>query len=317
MSEKFKTVKILSFVAVVMAIIVILSAIITPNGTNVGIGKYEKSKIWAMEEKENSIDIFFLGDSEVFSAISPLELWRKYGYAAYDCSSGQVKSYECYDLLETMLTKQKPKIVFVEANFLYRNYDEADIVYNKISQKLPLFKYHDVWKSYLDPDHEYESIDNPGFKGYRYYNEVRGTKKIDYMMPTDSVWEIDSISRNYFDKIYKLCEENDIQVVLLSSPSLINWNYKKHNGTSQLADKYGIDYIDMNLIDEIGIDWKKDTRDKGDHVNHSGAVKVTNYLGEYLKQKGGFKDHRNDPEYSDWNDILKKYNDKTAKKDKK
>lgn len=316
MTEKFKYVKIVSFIAVVMALIVLLSSVITPNGTSAGISKYEKAKLWAMDEKENSIDIFFLGDSEVYSTISPLEIWDEYGYASYDCSNGAIRSYECYDLLSSMLTKQNPKIVFIEANFLYRKYDDADDIYHKISEKLPLFKYHDVWKSYINPDQEYEKLDNYTFKGYVLNKKTEKAKKKTYMVESDNVQDIERNTLKYFDRMYNLCKERDIEVVLLSTPSLKNWNYKKHNGVAQLADKYGIEYIDMNLIDEIDIDWSKDTKDKGDHLNHKGALKVTKYLGQYLHDKSIFEDHRNDPEYSDWDVLLEKYRDKIHSKKK-
>lgn len=316
MSEKFKLVKIFSFVAIVVAIIIALSAVITPNGTTVGITKYEKSKIWAMDERENSIDVLFLGDSEVYCAISPLEIWDEYGYATFDCSSGQVRSYESYDLLQAILTKQSPQIVFIEANFLYREYDRADIIYDKIYENLPLFKYHDVWKSYIDRDHEYESLDKLGYKGYRHYNIVQPAKNTNYMVQTDNVWDIDSVNKSYFDKIVTLCQDEGIEVVLLSSPSVVNWSYSKHNAMAQLADKYELPYIDLNLTKDLDIDWKKDTKDLGDHVNHRGAVKVSRWLGKYLDENYDLVDHRDEPEYQDWNDLLVKYKEKTKPKDK-
>lgn len=317
MTEKFKYVKIVSFVALVMAIIVLLSAVITPNDTNVGIEKYEKAKIWASQEPENTIDAIFLGDSEVYSVISPLELWNDYGYATYNCSSGAIKGYECYDLLYSILQNQNPKIVLIECNFLYRDYDEMEDVYSKIADKLPLFKYHDVWKSYINPDQEYENTDNHTFKGYRYYNGVKAAKNTNYMVQSDKISKVESAPLGYFDKMYNLCQEKGIEVVLISTPSAKNWNYWKHNGISKLAKEYNLEYIDLNLIDEVGIDWKKDTRDKGDHVNHTGAVKVTKYLGKYLKEKDILEDHRNDDAYADWNTLYEKYLDKINSSKKK
>lgn len=317
MTEKFKYVKIVSFTAVVMALIVLLSAVITPNGTSAGVSKYEKAKLWAMDERENSIDVFFLGDSEVYSSVSPLELWDKFGYTAYDCSHGSAKSYESYDFLESMLSKQNPKIVFIEANFLYRNYDDADMVYHQISEKLPLFKYHDVWKSYVNSNQEYEDLDNYSYKGYLLLDKTKAVKKKkNYMVEVDAVQDIKKNNLNCFDKMYNLCNEKDIEVILFSSPSMKNWNYKKHNGVAQVADKYKIEYIDLNLVD-LDIDWSKDTRDKGDHVNHKGALKVTEYFGNYLSEKGILEDHRTDASYDDWNELLIKYREKEQSKNKK
>lgn len=315
MTEKFKYAKIVSFTAVVMALIILLSAVITPNGTSAGVSKYEKSKLWAMDEKENSIDAFFLGDSEVYSSVSPMELWDKYGYATYSCSHGAIKSYECYDLLESMLSKQNPKIVFIEVNFLYRNYDNADMIYHKISEKLPLFKYHDVWKSYINPNQEYENLDNYSYKGYLLNKKTQAAKKKTYMVETDSVQDIKKNNLDYFDKMYNLCKEKNIEVVLFSAPSKKNWNYKKHNGIVKLADKYKLEYLDLNLV-ELDINWSKDTRDKGDHVNHKGAIKVTEYLGSYLSEKGILEDHRDDVSYDDWNELLTKYREKEKEKSK-
>lgn len=317
MTEKFKYVKIISFTAVVMALIILLSAVITPGSTNAGVDKYEKAKIWALDEPENTIDAIFLGDSEVYSVISPMELWNKYGYATFDCSSGQIKSYEVYDLISSMLERQNPKIIMLETYFLFREYDAAEEAYNAISEKLPLFKYHDVWKSYLNPNQEYESITNYTFKGYICHTNTKKAKNKNYMIETDKVYEPDAISLKCFDKIYNLCKEKGIELVLFNSPSIKNWDYSKHNAIAKLAKKYKLEYLDLNLVKEIGIDWSKDTRDAGDHVNHTGAVKVTSYIGEYLAKKDILEDHRDDPEYSDWNDLYEKYLEKVNPKKKK
>ena len=64
----------------------------------------------------------------------------------------------------------------------------------------------------------------------------------------------------------------------------------------------------MNLInDEIKIDWTKDTRDKGDHLNHTGAVKASEYLSRYLEESKLLSDHRNDNNYKSWNELYKRY----------
>ena len=57
----------------------------------------------------------------------------------------------------------------------------------------------------------------------------------------------------------------------------------------------------------LKIDWSKDTRDKGDHLNHYGAVKVSEYVADYLKNSGLLMDHRTDKEFKHWNDAFKAY----------
>ena len=59
--------------------------------------------------------------------------------------------------------------------------------------------------------------------------------------------------------------------------------------------------------------WKKDTKDKGDHLNYYGAVKATDYMGNYLKNTKLFKDKSNDKNYSKWDKDLKKFEKKVKK----
>ena len=85
---------------------------------------------------------------------------------------------------------------------------------------------------------------------------------------------------------------------------------QRHNAIKKLADELKVEYIDVNLLqNEVPIDWNKDSRDKGDHLNYYGAVKMSNYLGKYFFDKSIFVDHRDDVDYKSWNDASKKFYD--------
>ena len=83
---------------------------------------------------------------------------------------------------------------------------------------------------------------------------------------------------------------------------------KRHNRVQKLADKLGATYIDMNLLaDEIPIDWSVDSYDAGDHLNYTGAVKATAYLGKYLSE-AGLPDRRSDEALAaEWNENLEEF----------
>ena len=71
------------------------------------------------------------------------------------------------------------------------------------------------------------------------------------------------------------------------------------------AGKYGIPYLDFNQkLKELGIDWKSDTLDKGDHLNLSGAHKVTDYMTAYLQEHYMLPDHRGDEKFTSWDTCL-------------
>ena len=67
------------------------------------------------------------------------------------------------------------------------------------------------------------------------------------------------------------------------------------------------------MLDEIGIDWNKDTFDEGDHLNYYGSKKLTDYLSEYLKEECDLTDHRGDPEFESWNELLPLYEQEIVK----
>ena len=65
---------------------------------------------------------------------------------------------------------------------------------------------------------------------------------------------------------------------------------------------------------QLRIDWTKDSYDRGDHLNLSGARKVTSYLGKYIGEKYGMEDRRNDPAYQEWDRLAEKYQAEVARR---
>ena len=111
-----------------------------------------------------------------------------------------------------------------------------------------------------------------------------------------------------FGLICNYCKNKGIHLILYSAPAPVCYKITDHNAISKLAKEYGLEYIDANCdLDKIQIDWSKDTHDEGDHLNLSGTRKMTKYLGDYLAQNCDLTDHRGDPEYQQWTDLLVPY----------
>lgn len=127
---------------------------------------------------------------------------------------------------------------------------------------------------------------------------IQAYEKEDYMLEAEQKEEMPPTVVNYMENIIKLCEENKAKLLLLGTPSPANYNYRRHNSIDAYAKEHNLEYLDMNMkLKEVGIDWNTDTLDKGDHLNLSGARKVTQYLGEFLDKQYGLPDHRGERLY--------------------
>lgn len=307
MTEKFKILKIVVFICAVFTIIGVLSVMVNPDNTGAGVDKFDKVVIDADSENENSIDVVVIGDSEAYRSIIPPEMYRKYGFTSYVAASPAQKTYQSYDMLEAVLERQKPRVCILEPNVLFRDYSIVSSVWPRFERTFPIFKYHNAWKGVFDSDYKYDDLSFDSFKGYRYIDSVKATKNVNYMVQTDSTEPISTSNTNDFRRIYELCKKNDIKLLVLRTPSIKNWNYAKYDAVRQLAEKYKVKFIDLNMDNSIGIDWTQDTYDKGDHLNFSGAEKVTDFLGAYLNKHYDLPDHRGDKEYASWEKSVEKY----------
>ncbi len=260
-----------------------------------------------IEEKNDTIDVIFLGDSLVYSSISPMEIWNEYGYTSFDCAEAAQIIPNAYKYLEFAIKTQHPKIVVMEANVIFRDPNKRDLKYDisYFAKKIaPIRQYHDYWKKYIDFGSK-ENWVNVN-KGFRYIVDIKPSKNKKYMKKTKKYNDIPKENISYLDDIIKLCNENDIKLVLVSLPTQVAWKYKKHNTTDKIAKENNLDFIDFNLLD-LGIDWEKETKDSGEHLNLYGAKKVSSYLGKYLKDTKMLIDHREDSKYDDWHKAYKEY----------
>ena len=100
--------------------------------------------------------------------------------------------------------------------------------------------------------------------------------------------------------------KGNVKLVLIGCPSQLSWKYQKHNSATKIAKKYNIEFINLN-IENIGINWIEDTKDRGAHLNNSGSKKVSLFIGNYLKNTNLVIDHRGDPYYKEWHTAYKLY----------
>lgn len=274
-----------------------------------------KSIVRIGKEPEGTIDVLVVGDSESYTFFSPMKLWKERGIPSYVCGQSGQKIQETYYMIKTAFETQKPKLVILETNVIFRAQTGMaglrEAVVEMGNYYFPIFRFHDIWKPlFMGTQYVEES-----YKGFVIRDGVHPYKGGSYMVRTREREEISGLVLDYMERIIDLCQERGAELLLASAPSPVNYNYKKHNALKDFAATHKLEYLDLNLkTKELGIEWAEDTLDAGDHLNLSGAHKATKYLGEYLKIHYGLPDHRGSGAYQKWEEEAKRYGVKARRK---
>lgn len=265
-----------------------------------------KSYFRILREPPRTVDVMIAGDSLSYTSTSPLEMWDQHGFTSYVCGQAGQRIQESYYMLRTAFKTQAPKLVVLEGHTLFSGQQgvEGRIEGFKeaINYYFPFYRNHDAWKT-LVTDRRYPE---ENYKGFAFQSTIKPYENGPYMEETDQEEMITGLEEEYLGKIVNLCREHGAKLLLLSTPSPVNYNYMRHNRLERCARESGIDYLDLNLID-LGMDWEEDSLDHGDHLNYYGAEKVTRYLGQYLSSHYKLEDRRNDPAYASWNQETADY----------
>ncbi|MCM1568112.1 MAG: hypothetical protein NC081_01545 [Roseburia sp.] len=296
------------------------------------------------EEEDNTLDVLYLGASTVRNAISPLEIFHKYGITGYSrASSIQIPEVSYYFLLET-LEKQDLKAVVLDVTMLNQEIEKIPELEAKMHEAVdympwseykkqliaevsqnrgfsptgfffPLYVYHDRWEELAKEDFtKLDKIQKYVYKGQYPTIDVKSYHFGEHYMETDSEkpdeeYLLSDLSKEYFQKMIRICEEKGIALILMKAPGA-NWNWTRHRTIQDFADANGIDYIDFcnpELLQEIQFDASTDFADEGMHVNISGSKKISDYIGAYLVEKCHMENKKDNPQYSEWEKDYKLY----------
>lgn len=303
-----KFLKIFLFFIVFIILFIIFSYLCLPKYNLHKYGMYNTSMYEILGEKENTIDTIVLGDSLVYSSVSPMEIYDKYGFTVFDCSEPAIILPDAYNYFKVAVESQHPSVVIVEPNMFFRN-SEKRPWYNKplkiLKNSFPLFTYHNNWKKlFFKDDNGWINIG----KGYKKNTKVKPTRNYNYMdEEKTSIHNIPSANYKYIKAIISYCKKHNIKLIFMGLPSQKSWDYNKHVKIKKLADENNITYVNLNFPHIISFNWKKESKDRGSHLNDVGARKNSEYVGNYLKRLNLVKSHKNEKGYEDWDKALELY----------
>lgn len=260
-----------------------------------------KSMVKIHQEASNTIDVLILGDSLSYSSFSPMQLWDSNGTASFVGGQSGQTIQESYYMLKTALKKQNPRVVVLETNCIFRSAGGLDaageVIRTTAGYYFPVFTFHDMWKA-LALGKRYPE---ENYKGFQFRENRSPYKGGNYLSPSDEEEDISAVTRIYLRKIRSLCETHGAKLIFVSTPSPDNYSSRTHNALQSYVEGTGIVFWDLNfMLKELGIDWSRDSLDGGDHLNFSGAQKVTDWLGRHLKECFPLPDHRGESRYKQW-----------------
>ena len=265
-------------------------------------------------EEEDSLDVVFMGASDINTAFAPALAYEKYGFTSYlyafDANPGSLYKYQ----LKEILSKQNPQAIVIEINgFLYPgsyqsnearlrlfvenipfSLNKLEAVYHydvtdKLSYLFPLIKYHGDWIKGNKLAELYRWRTAEGSKPAL----LKGISACTLTRPVDpSVWKeadpsdanANAIAEQQLIDFLEYCKKEDLTNIIFTRfphRNHIEHTYKVARVEEILAD-YGYPLFNMEgRLDEIGLDLNADFYDD-EHVNIYGQEKMTDYLGNYL-----------------------------------
>lgn len=268
--------------------------------------------------ERDSIDVLFLGSSVAEAQFIPQILYNDYGIRSYNLACEQQNLVTSYYWLKEALRFQKPKAVIVDTYMLFpiNNYEPLnseesctrkamdsmrwssvkwdavhDICYYDPKQSLmsyyfPNIRYHTRWSSLSEEDFTFIKMENHyELKGYaplagRLNNfdflpfSASDSKEREEMVP---------LMREYLDRIVELCDENDMTLILVKTPTARE-DIAKYNTLNDYAAEKNVVFWDFNeetYYNDCGFDFAQDMNDDV-HANIWGAEKLSHYMAAIL-----------------------------------
>lgn len=264
-------------------------------------------------EEKNSIQVFTIGDSDVYRGVSPQVIYQKSGITSYSLSSSSQRMWQSYYSLKHALQYQKPEAVFLEVNairyssgreiaMMHQYFDNMKLdsvkwealqdpvfgfsLQEKLNFIFPIFEFHSRYKELKQEDVAlaFGNLRNPE-KGMAMSAAVYPYKgSMDYMNKKTGYFEMAENTREYLEKLTTLCEKENIRLVLFKAPEPNNWRLSYHNSVASFAKEHDLPFLDFNMQEYIKtFDFKKDTMDKGTHLNIHGAEKLSSQMADYME----------------------------------
>lgn len=258
--------------------------------------------------EENSVDVLFLGSSQVYCGVDTVKMTQVYGIPAYTlaASAQEVPMTEYY--LQEALKTQHPKTVFVDVYSIYADIPPAgegviswsfDTMPDTPEKEEALKRYYPNdrerwnyihypllrWRSRLftgtfwqQLPQKWESAEQAAKgRGFMPTTPLE-PQTFPYLGEDDGpIRTINPAAAESFLRMADICQKENIRLVLFKTPSPW-WTRSDSTVVRAFAAENGLTFIDLSdHITDMGLDGAADTYGIT-HLSAAGAEKVTDYL---------------------------------------
>lgn len=294
-------------------------------------------------EQKEDFDVLFMGNSHMINGVLPMELWNDYGIVSYNFGGHSNRIPTTYWVMENALDYTHPSLIVIDdylvgsddkvseySDFIHLSLDSFPISKTKIKGVYDLCddpnevdesgicyydckwefiwdfgKYHSRWTYISQNDITNDEVSLE--KGAESRIAVAKPLEYELVQSEDVLENSNTVGMEYLRKMIERCQEIGIEVLLVHLPyPASEWDQRAANSVYEVADDYGVNYINFVAMDNV-VDYATDCYDPNSHLNPSGAKKVTEYLGRYIKEHYSIPDRRRDANYESWFDDYDAY----------
>ena len=314
--KKWKTaIKIICFVCIFAVLFLYIQEMLRDKWVEGEYNVTTKVKGFYAEE-ENTLDVVFIGSSQMYADMAPAVLFHEYGITSYDFCANEQPLWISYYYIKEAFKRQNPKVIVLDVFTVYGddyedegvthiNLDDLPMSVNKIlairdsvpagmrySYYFPLAKYHNTWTDFYEGKAEFAFYEEKDpYKGYSpfvFAAEYGESADAEVVNQTETE-PIPERAELWLRKIIALCREEKVPLVLIKTPNGNPERQKLYNSVEILAEETGTPFLNMNVL-----------LDGQAHVNVLQAEKISLLMGEYLTSHYEFEDKRQNPDYAGW-----------------
>lgn len=302
-------------------------------------------------QDRDTVDVVAVGGSGLYRFFDTMLCYREEGFTSYDFCVASMPGVSVLPAIQDAMRTQKPKVLLIDAKRFapartrYRNKSirnvtdsmpmgparsEAISRYTRmyrtdwseqLAMHLDLLLYHNNTRAITEKAH-WDLADNR-------WNQLEGTTYFNGFGPSGGLTPIDVSKLRFGSKrrgrlsrrseellreTLEYCRGLDCEVVFVVTPGYERQqSINAYNTMGDLCREYGVSFFNGEKLQKaMGIDYERDFYDLH-HTNAVGACKFTRYFVNWLKKRVELPDHRGDPAYRFYDQLLAQYETFTEK----